>query len=163
MNSNFGNFSTVVRKIYKAESLLIFVKINPICYKEVKNGKSYQVKLEKPDEESKFHGMKIGDNFKGEIIDLSGYEFVITGGSDRSGFPMRKGVHGSKRIKIFVKGGVGFKPKRKGERRRKSICGEVVSDLTSQINVKVTKEGKKKLDEVFKKEEKGEGESKEKK
>lgn len=127
-----------------------------------KDGKSYQVKLEKPDEESKFYGMKIGDEFKGEIIDLVGYEFLITGGSDKSGFPMRKGVHGSRRIKIFVKGGVGFKPKRKGERRRKSISGEVISEQTSQINVKVTKVGKKKLSEVFKKEE-GEAKSEKKK
>ena len=35
-----------------------------------------------------FIGLKIGDTVKGEAIDLTGYEFLITGGSDFCGFPM---------------------------------------------------------------------------
>ncbi len=126
------------------------------------DGKSYQKEIDNPREESNFYGMKIGDTFKGDIIDLKSYELLITGGSDNSGFPMRKGIHGSKRIKIFVRGGTGFHPKRKGEIRRKSICGEVISESTSQVNAKVVKKGKKKLETFFKKEE-GEGESEKKK
>ena len=47
-------------------------------------------------DEKKFHfeGMKIGDIIKGGLIGFPNYEFQITGGSDTSGFPMRKDVHG---------------------------------------------------------------------
>jgi len=37
-------------------------------------------------------GMKIGDVVKGDDVGLPGYEFVITGGSDFCGFPMKKGI-----------------------------------------------------------------------
>ena len=47
---------------------------------------------------------KIGDTFNGALIGLPGYEFKITGGSDRGGIPMRKDVHGpmKKRILLFL-------------------------------------------------------------
>ena len=45
-------------------------------------------------------GKKIGDVVKGELIDLpAGYELEIKGGSDSSGFPMRKDVNGFNRKK----------------------------------------------------------------
>ena len=94
-----------------------------------------------------FMGKKIGDKFKGESIDLTGYEFEITGGSDDSGFPMRKDVSGVMRKKILTAGGVGFISKRKGMRKRKTVAGNTIYDKTSQINVKVLKHGKKALGE----------------
>ena len=68
----------------------------------------------------RFDGMKIGDTIKGGLIGFPNYEFEITGGSDASGFPIRKDVHGPVKKKILVsKRGIGYKPTRKGQKRRK--------------------------------------------
>lgn len=102
-------------------------------------------------EEKKFHfeGMKIGDIIKGGLIGFPNYEFVITGGSDASGFPMRKDVHGPVKKRILVsKRAIGYKPRRKGEKRRKTVRGnEITFDMTL-INLKVIMYGES---ELFKK------------
>ena len=87
-----------------------------------------------------FIGLKIGDTVKGESIDLTGYEFLITGGSDFCGFPMRKGIIGARK-RILAKGGVGLR-KYRGIKIRKTVCGETINDKISQINLKVLKQGK---------------------
>jgi len=138
-----------------------------VVISDPKTGKSYQAIID----EEKFSGLfgkKLGDTFDGKIIGLTGYELKIKGGSDRQGFPMRKDVEGTKRIEILLSGGVGFRPKKKGERRRKSVRGNVIDDNTSQLNVAVAKYGTKKLEEVFGKkadegEKKDEGKAPEKK
>ncbi len=88
-------------------------------------------------------GKKIGDIFPGELIDMPGFEFQITGGSDSSGFPMRKDVSGSNRRKILIVGGVGLRTNdRAGRRIRKSVAGNTIYEKTAQINLKTTKWGK---------------------
>lgn len=112
-----------------------------------KDGKSYAIKKDlKP-----FIGKSIGDKVRGEVIDIAGYEFEITGGSDNSGFPMRKDISGN-RGKILVSGKtIGFKRKtHKGEKRRVTVAGRMIHEKTAQINLKVVKAGKKSLDEIFK-------------
>ena len=64
-----------------------------IVISDPKKGKSLQREL-KDDAAKGLVGKKIGDTFKGELIDLPGYEFKITGGSDKAGFPMRWDVIG---------------------------------------------------------------------
>jgi small subunit ribosomal protein S6e len=101
-----------------------------------------------------YAGRKIGEKVSGSnVAGFEGYEFEITGGSDKEGFPMRKGVGGQGRKKLLLSGGIGYNPKEKGIRRRKSICGEEISERIVQINFKVVKEGAKKFEEFFKKEE----------
>ena len=78
---------------------------------DVKSGKCYQKVLS--DEAAKnFLGKKIGDQIKGELIDLTGYEFQLTGGSDSAGFPMRWDVEGITRKRIFAVKGVGVTNKK---------------------------------------------------
>ena len=104
-------------------------------------------------EEKKFHfeGMKIGDIIKGGLIGFPNYEFEITGGSDASGFPMRKDVHGPVKKRILVsKRGIGYKPKRKGQKRRKMVRGNEISYDMTLLNLKVVKYGEA---ELFKKSE----------
>ncbi len=98
-------------------------------------------------------GKRIGQAVKGDDIGLEGYEFVITGGSDYCGFPIRKGLIGTRRKKILITKSVGYrgklrrlkktKPMRNklGIRRRKSVVPDNVNETTSQINLKVTKTG----------------------
>jgi small subunit ribosomal protein S6e len=90
-------------------------------------------------------GMKIGDIIKGEQIGLVGYELQITGGCDNSGFPMRKDISGPMKKKILIRKGLGYKPKRKGERRRKTMRGDEIDYDTSLVNLKIIKYGKSKF------------------
>jgi len=108
-----------------------------------KTGKCYQRAVADP-KSAELMGKKIGDTIKGESVDMPGFEFIITGGSDYCGFPMRKGINGARKT-VLIEKSVGFKGGRAGERRRKTVCGEKIHDKISQINLKVTKEGKEKL------------------
>jgi len=89
-------------------------------------------------------GRKIGDTVDGTIIGMSGYKLQITGGSDKDGFPMRPDIHGGVRAHIILSKGPGFKPKRKGERRRKTLRGNVITEEIAQINMKIVGKPKKK-------------------
>lgn len=127
-----------------------------IVIADPKEGKSLQKELE--GEDAKFlYGLRIGQTFKGENIDLAGYEFEITGGSDDAGFPMRKGIP-KDRAKILSAGGVGVKTHRAGQRIRKTVAGAIVGQQTAQVNVKVTKHGAQSL---FQQPEPAEAEAKE--
>lgn len=111
-----------------------------------KSKKTYKKTVE---DISGFFEKKIGDTVNGEVIDLAGYEFEITGGSDASGFPMRKDVDGIARKRILITSGVGMKSqKRKGLRLRKMVAGNTIFGKTSQINLKVTKWGKGPIEPV---------------
>ncbi len=118
-----------------------------------KNGKCVQKELSE-DESKSLLGKKIGESLAGEGIGFAGYEFLITGGSDHCGFPMRKDVDGAGRKRILAVKGIGLKKKAKGIRQRKTVCGNMINPKTAQINMKVTKEGAEKLVEEKPKEEK---------
>ena len=123
-----------------------------IVINDPKTGRSYN----KVVDDSKIKplvGLKIGDEFDGGVIDLPGYKLQIRGGTDKDGFPMRKGIHTSGRVRILVSGGTGYRPKEKGVRRRKTLRGEIVDRDLAQLNVVVIKEGKQKLEEIFGKKE----------
>jgi small subunit ribosomal protein S6e len=112
-------------------------------------GKSYS-KVLTNDESNFLMGKKIKNTIEGGHIGFKGYEFLISGGSDKEGFPMRQDVEGIGRKKIFLtKGSIGTRLNKKGIRIRKSVSGNTISQLTSQINLKVIKEGSKTLDEIF--------------
>ncbi len=123
-----------------------------------KDGKSFQQIIK--DKEASFLMKKsVGDKFSGNSIGMEGYEFEITGGSDKCGFPMRKGIL-QKRQRIIITGeGVGSsgkdrnKKKQKGLKKKKTVCGERIDSNIVQINLKVLKEGKDKLGEDKPKEE----------
>jgi small subunit ribosomal protein S6e len=110
-----------------------------------RTGKTYSVETDV----SNFTGKKVGDAVKGEILNLSGYELEITGGSDASGTPMRRDVSGATSRKLLLSKSTGFRGKRKGERRKKRIHGNIVSGNIVQLNTKVVKEGKEALDKLL--------------
>ncbi|MBR9700148.1 30S ribosomal protein S6e [Candidatus Woesearchaeota archaeon] len=119
-----------------------------LCIADSKSGKTYQKEV-KGDEAAEFMGKNIGHSFKGELIGATGTEFQITGGSDKCGFPMRSGIKG-RRKRLNLLGGVGLRKNlSKGVKKRKTVCGHKINETISQINIKVTKEGSKKLDDIF--------------
>jgi len=93
-------------------------------------------------------GKKIGDEFNGDLIGLSGYSLKITGGTDKDGFPMHPSVKGPGRKRVLLSSAPGFHPKIKGQRKRKTIRGNTISDSIAQINAKVVKKGEKPLEQI---------------
>jgi len=110
--------------------------------------KSHQIEVEQT-QSKKLVGLKIGEEIEASLVGLTGYKLKITGGSDKNGFPMKKDVDGPRRIKSLLSGGIGFKPKRDGQRRRKTVRGNTVSDDIVQINAIVTEKGAKSIDELL--------------
>ena len=110
-------------------------------------------------------GRKLGEVIDGSVVKMSGHKLEITGGSDRDGFPMRPNVHGGVRVRAILSEGVGFHPSQKGERQRKTLRGDTVTEDIVQINMKIVEKPKKaekpkgKKKEIEKEEKKGEGES----
>ncbi len=116
-------------------------------------GKAYQ-KVVSGANANKLIGKQIGDVINGTLVDLPpDYELQITGGSDKDGFPMRPDLPGTGRKRILLSGGVGYRPKEKGVRKKKTVRGRVISKDIVQINMKVVKHGKIPLEEFFKKKE----------
>lgn len=105
-----------------------------------KEGKCLQKEVTEPDANA-FLGKKIGDTVAGEVLGFPGYEFVITGGSDYAGFPMRPDIPGVGRKRILAVEGIGLRKIAKGIRVRKTVCGNTIHPKISQINLKVTKAG----------------------
>ena len=125
-----------------------------------KSGKTYKLEVEAEALVEK----ALHDKVDGKDIseDLVGYEFEITGASDKSGFPALADVEGFGRKKVLLTYGKAMKkrPRREGKRKlttptpkglrlRKTVRGKIISSEIIQINLKILKEGNKKLSEVF--------------
>lgn len=86
------------------------------------------------------YGKILGDVFDAGIFnpEYAGWIVQLTGGSDKQGFPMDSNLNTDKRQRLLrKKGDIGYKPKKKGERKRKSIRGAVVTEETSVLCMKI--------------------------
>lgn len=117
-----------------------------------KNGKTFNAVVS-GQHANRLLGMKIGDEFDGLFVSLPGYKLMITGGSDKDGFPMRKDLPGQQRKKVVLAGGVGFNPDYEGQRRRKQLRGNTISADIVQVNMKVTSHGPRPIDEQLQQQE----------
>lgn len=130
-----------------------------------KEGKTFHLEAEAKELIEK----KLHDKVDGKDIspDLVGYEFEITGASDNAGFTVMENVEGIGLKKVLLTYGKAMKKKPrkegkkklsknkpKGLRLRKTVRGKIISKAISQINLKVLKQGKKKLAEIFPSQEK---------
>jgi len=88
-------------------------------------------------------GRRLGEGVDGSVVGMSGLKLQVTGGSDKDGFPMRPNIHGGVRVSVIVSKSVGFHPKREGERRRKTLRGNVITEDIVQVNMKVLEKPKK--------------------
>ena len=80
-------------------------------------------------------GLKIGDETDAVIVGLSG-KLKVTGGSDKSGVPMRSDIHGGSRKYVLLSKGVGLQAAELGQRVRKLMRGNTISEETYQVNCK---------------------------
>ena len=125
-----------------------------------KNGKTYHLELESEE----LSGKELHDKIEGKELspDLNGYEFEITGASDTAGFTALESVEGTGLKKVLLNYGKGMhrRPRREGKKKvsnfkpkglrmRKTVRGKVISPSIVQINLKILKEGHKKLHEIF--------------
>ncbi|MCL2475906.1 30S ribosomal protein S6e [Candidatus Bathycorpusculum sp.] len=108
-----------------------------VIVSDPQTGASKVVELEEA-RASPFIGRKLGETLDGAVVDLPAHKVQLTGGSDSDGVPMRANVHGGIRRAVVLSGGTGFKAKRDGERRRKTVCGDVITDEIVQVNMKIT-------------------------
>jgi len=84
-----------------------------------------------------FIGRRLGETIDGSAVDLPAHTVQILGGSDKDGVPMLGKVHGGVRRRVVLSGGTGFSAKKKGERRRKTVRGNIITDEIVQINIKI--------------------------
>jgi small subunit ribosomal protein S6e len=119
-----------------------------VVVSDPKSGKAYQVEL-KDAGAGKLLGRRIGDKVEGDVLGLPGYSVLITGGSDREGFPMRTDLPGQRRRKILIAGGTGYHPEAEGKKKRKSVHGRDISADIGQINVKIVETGSKPVEELL--------------
>ena len=78
-------------------------------------------------------GLQLGAETDAAIVGLSG-TLLLTGGSDKSGVPMRSDVHGASRKHVLLSKGVGLQAAEKGQRVRKLMRGNTISEEIYQIN-----------------------------
>ncbi|KAK5053084.1 hypothetical protein LTR84_002058 [Exophiala bonariae] len=77
----------------------------------------------------------LGDEWKGYIV-------RITGGNDKQGFPMKQGVLLPTRVKLLLADGHScYRPRRTGERKRKSVRGSIVANDLSVLALSIVKQG----------------------
>ena len=80
-------------------------------------------------------GLELGQETDASVVGLSG-KLKLTGGSDKSGVPMRNDIHGAARKYVLLSKGVGLQDAEKGQRVRKLMRGNTVSEEIYQINCK---------------------------
>lgn len=85
-------------------------------------------------------GVRIGNVVDSSVIGMSGGKVKVTGGSDKSGVPMRADVHGGVRKYVLMSEGVGAK-NLEGGRIRKLVRGNMVTEEIYQLNLRLV-EGK---------------------
>lgn len=111
------------------------------------NGQTRQIQEENAVEE--LEDKTIGEEFDGSVIGLEGYRLEITGGSDADGFPMREGIEGPERTTVLSSGGQGVNVSENGERTRKTVRGNTVTEEIQQLNTKVVEEGEKSIEDLI--------------
>ena len=97
-------------------------------------GKSLSKEL-KDSDANPLLGLQLGNETDAAIVGLSG-KLKLTGGSDKSGVPMRDDIHGAARKRVLLSKGVGLQAAETGQRMRKLMRGNTVSEEIYQINCK---------------------------
>ncbi len=104
---------------------------------EIFRATSFQVAVT-GDRANAFIGKKIGDTVPASVVGLPAeWKLLITGGSDSSGFPMIYSLQGGVKKALLLSEPPGFHPQNEGERRRKFVRGNTITDDIVQINTKL--------------------------
>jgi small subunit ribosomal protein S6e len=118
-----------------------------IVVSDPESRKSYQLEVDQG--KAGLIGKRIGEQFDAASIGLPGYTLEIRGGTDKDGFPMHPSVHGPGRKKVLLAHPPCFRPRLKGQRKRKTVHGNTISPDIVQVNVKIIKKGEKPLEQLI--------------
>jgi len=91
-----------------------------------------------------FYGKRMGNEVPGDDLgdEFKGYIFKVTGGNDKDGFPMKQGILVQGRVRLLMAAGhKTYRPRRKGERKRKSVRGAIVGSDLAVLALSVVKVG----------------------
>jgi small subunit ribosomal protein S6e len=91
-----------------------------------------------------FYDKRMSQEVSGDFLgdDFKGYIFRISGGNDKQGFPMKQGVLTNQRVRLLLKDGHScYRIRKRGERKKKSVRGCIVSADLSVLNLVVVKKG----------------------
>lgn len=105
---------------------------------EILRAPSFQIRVS-GEVAARIINMKIGDRIDGRIVGLPNVLLEIRGGSDLAGFPMRSDIEGPVKKYVLLSKGPGFRPKEDGERRRKLVRGNTISEDIVQVNTVIIK------------------------
>jgi small subunit ribosomal protein S6e len=91
-----------------------------------------------------FFGRRMGQEVDADALgdEFKGYVLKITGGNDKDGFTMKQGILVQGRVRLLMgKGHKTYRPRRAGERKRKSVRGCIAGPDLSAISLAVVKTG----------------------
>lgn len=108
------------------------------------NGSQKLIDIEDERRLRAFMDKRMGQEVPGDSVgpEFAGYIFKITGGNDKQGFPMKQGVMHPTRVRLLLsKGHSCYRPRRTGERKRKSVRGCIVGMDLAVLSLIIVKQG----------------------
>ena len=108
------------------------------------NGTQVCVDIDDPQALASLYDLHLGQDVEGKNIgeQFDGYVFRIGGGFDKQGFPMKQGVITPRRIRLLLKAGTScYRPRKDGERKRKTVRGCIISSEISALHMIVIQKG----------------------
>ncbi|XP_035902329.1 40S ribosomal protein S6 [Anopheles stephensi] len=91
-----------------------------------------------------FYDKRMGTELTADHLgeEWKGYVLKIAGGNDKQGFPMKQGVLTNTRVRLLLKKGHScYRPRRTGERKRKSVRGCIVDQNLSALALIIVRKG----------------------
>lgn len=107
------------------------------------------VEIEDDNKLRAFYDKRISHEVSGDALgdDFKGYVFKISGGNDKQGFPMKQGVLTTQRVRLLLRDGHScYRPRKRGERKRRSVRGCIVSSDLSVLNLVLVKKGEQPIE-----------------
>ncbi|XP_023019029.1 ribosomal protein S6 [Leptinotarsa decemlineata] len=95
-----------------------------------------------------FYEKRMGQEVEADLLgdEWKGYVLKISGGNDKQGFPMKQGVLTNGRVRLLLsKGHSCYRPRRTGERKRKSVRGCIVDGNLSVLALVVVRKGEQEI------------------
>jgi len=95
-----------------------------------------------------FYEKRMGAEVEADILgdEWKGYVLRVAGGNDKQGFPMKQGVLTNSRVRLLLsKGHSCYRPRRTGERKRKSVRGCIVDGNLSVLALVIVRKGESEI------------------
>nr|ACY71281.1 ribosomal protein S6 [Chrysomela tremula] len=95
-----------------------------------------------------FYEKRMGQEVEADLLgdEWKGYILKIAGGNDKQGFPMKQGVLTNSRVRLLLsKGHSCYRPRRTGERKRKSVRGCIVDGNLSVLALVIVRKGEQEI------------------